>query len=81
LWQQYRDVAAWSFQKSESALQRQHEVGIMAMEFANSLQLYDKEQKDNMALAAGTWIANWIADSSANFETTDNETEEEDTVT
>ena len=37
-----------------------------------------------MALAAGTWIANWIADSSANFETTEEEdttTEEEDIVT
>ena len=81
IWQAYRDNASWNFQKSEKLLQRNHELGVMAMEFANSLQLYDKEQKDNMALAAGTWIANWIADSSANFETTDNETEEEDTVT
>tara|TARA_R100001510_G_scaffold25955_1_gene22808 strand:+ start:1519 stop:3093 length:1575 start_codon:yes stop_codon:yes gene_type:complete len=84
VWQAYRDNASWNFQKSENLLQRNHELGVMAMEFANSLQLYDKEQKDNMALAAGTWIANWIADSSANFETPEEEdttTEEEDTVT
>ena len=28
LWQKYRDNAAWNFQKSESALQRQHEIGV-----------------------------------------------------
>ena len=61
LWQQYRDVAAWSFQKSESALQRQHEVGIMAMEFANTNKLYDKKQKDDLAMGIGNWIAAWVA--------------------
>ena len=60
LWQQYRDVAAWSFQKSESALQRQHEVGIMAMEFANTNKLYDKKQKDDLAMGIGNWIAAWV---------------------
>jgi hypothetical protein len=61
LWQQYRDNAAWNFQKGESQLQRQHEVGIMAMEFANSEKLYDKQQKDNLAAGIGNWIAAWIA--------------------
>jgi len=61
LWQQYRDVAAWNFQKSESALQRQHEVGIMAMEFANTNKLYDKKQKDDLAMGIGNWIAAWVA--------------------
>ena len=45
LWQKYRDNASWNFQKSESFLQRQHEVGIMGMEFANSQQIYDQKQK------------------------------------
>jgi len=63
IWQAYRDNASWNFQKSENQLQRLHEVGVMAMEFANTSALYDKEQKDNMALAVGQWIANWMADS------------------
>jgi len=63
LWQQYRDNAAWNFNKSESAIQRQHEVGIMAMEFANSQKIYSQQQKDNLAAGVGNWIAAWIANS------------------
>jgi hypothetical protein len=63
LWQKYRDNASWNFQKSESQLQRQHEVGIMAMEFANSNSIYDKEQKDNLASGVGNWIAAWMGSS------------------
>jgi hypothetical protein len=63
LWQKYRDNASWNFQKSESFLQRQHEVGIMGMEFANSQQIYDQKQKDNLALGVGNWIAQWMASS------------------
>lgn len=61
LWQMYRDNAAWNFQKSESALQRQHEIGIMAMEFANTQKMYEKEQKDNLAMGIGNWLALWAA--------------------
>ena len=60
LWQKYRDNAAWNFQKSESALQRQHEIGVMAMEFANSNEVYDKEQKDAIGVGVGNWLATWI---------------------
>lgn len=63
LWQAYRDEAAWMLQKSESALQRQHEIGIMGMEFANTKELYNQEQKDNLALGVGNWIATWMAQS------------------
>ena len=61
LWQKYRDNAAWNFQKSESQVQRQHEVGIMAMEFANTQSLYSQEQKDNLAMGIGNWVALWAA--------------------
>ena len=61
LWQQYRDNAAWNFQKGESKLQRDHELGIMAMEFANTNALYDKKQKDDLAMGVGNWIATWAA--------------------
>ena len=63
LWQKYRDNASWNFQKSESYLQRQHEIGIMAMEFANSEKIYDKQQKDNFAAGVGNWIAEWMNNS------------------
>ena len=56
LWQQYRDDAAWNFQKNESYLQRQHEVGIMAMEFANTKSLYNQQQKDELAAGIGNWL-------------------------
>tara|TARA_A100000172_G_scaffold44399_1_gene27322 strand:+ start:33 stop:1406 length:1374 start_codon:yes stop_codon:yes gene_type:complete len=63
LWQKYRDNAAWNFQKTESYMQRQHEVGIMGMEFANTKELYSKQQKDNLALGIGNWVAAWMAGS------------------
>ena len=63
LWQRYRDNASWNFTKSESLLQRQHEVGIMAMEFANSKELYTQEQKDKFASGVGNWIAQWMNNS------------------
>ena len=63
LWQKYRDNASWNFQKSESFLQRQHEVGIMGMEFANSQSIYSQKQKDNLATGVGNWIAQWMAGS------------------
>ena len=61
LWQKYRDNAAWNFQKSESALQRQHEIGIMAMEFANAKETYTREQKDSIGIGVGNWLATWAA--------------------
>ena len=61
LWQQYRDNAAWNFQKGESKLQRDHELGVMAMEFANTTSMYDKKQKDDLAMGIGNWLATWAA--------------------
>ena len=66
LWQKYRDNASWNFSKSESMLQRQHEVGIMAMEFANKTELYDQRQKDNLASGVGNWLAAWVGQSGSN---------------
>ena len=71
LWQKYRDNAAWNFQKSESYMQRQHEVGIMAMEFANTKELYNQQQKDNLAMGIGNWVAAWMAGSNAPPATSD----------
>ena len=59
LWQMYRDNAAWNFQKSENMMQRQHDVGTLAMQFANSNALYEKQQKDMLAAGIGNWLGRW----------------------
>jgi hypothetical protein len=61
LWQSYRDNASWNFQKSENALQREHDIGTLAMQFANSEKLYDQQQKDDLASGIGNWLASWAA--------------------
>jgi hypothetical protein len=33
----------------------------MAMEFANTQSLYSQEQKDNLAMGIGNWVALWAA--------------------
>lgn len=58
LWQMYRDEAAWNFQKSENELAREHDIGTLAMQFANSKELYTKQQKDDLAKMIGNWISN-----------------------
>jgi hypothetical protein len=63
LWQQYRDNASWNFQKSENALQRQHDIGTLAMQFANSTEMYEQQQKDQLAAGIGSWLARWAATS------------------
>ena len=82
-WQKLRDNASWNFQKIESLMQRQHEIGIMAMEFANSEKLYDKQQRDDFAKAAGNWVANWLEDSldDAAEEVVGTDTDDTDTET
>ena len=57
LWQMYRDNASWNFQKSESALARDHDLGSLAMQYANSEALYDKQQKDALAKGVGNWLS------------------------
>ena len=32
------------------------------MEFANTKELYDATQKDNIALGVGNWVATWLAE-------------------
>jgi len=61
LWQSYRDNASWNFQKSENALQRQHDIGTIAMQYANSKDMYDQEQKDEIVTGVGNWVMTWAA--------------------
>ena len=61
LWMMYRDNASWNFQKSENALAREHDMGLNAMNFANSEALYNQQQKDALASGIGNWLARWTA--------------------
>jgi len=58
LWQQYRDNAAWNFQKSENFLQRQHETATIAMQLANQRDILTQQQKDDLAKNLGNWLGN-----------------------
>ena len=62
LWQKYRDNASWNFSKSESQLQRLHELGVMAMEFANSKETYTQTQMDDLSLGLANWLTDWVGD-------------------
>ena len=62
LWNMMRDVASWNFQKSENLLQRQHDIAAIAMQFANTAELYDKEQKDQLKEKIGEFLMNWGMD-------------------
>ena len=64
LWQKMRDNATFNFQKSENFLQKQHEIGLLAMEFANSEKLYDQQQRDLVGVKIGEWLGNWIVSAS-----------------
>ena len=63
LWQQYRDNASWNFQKSENDAQRQHDLVTMAMQFANSNEMYDQQQKDDLLKGLGSWLTRWASGS------------------
>jgi hypothetical protein len=53
LWQRYRDEAGWLFQMAENATQREHELGMLAMEIADNQSIYDKQVKDGLATELG----------------------------
>jgi len=49
LWQRYRDESAWIFQMAENAKQREHQIGMLALEFAQKQEAYDKQLDDQVA--------------------------------
>ena len=61
LWQSYRDNAAWNFQKSESALAREHDLARIAFNYANAKDMYSQEQKDELMKGLGNWFVRWAA--------------------
>jgi len=49
LWQRYRDEAGWLIQMSESATQKEHEVGLLAMQIDEKKDSYDIELRNGVA--------------------------------
>lgn len=49
LWQRYRDESAWIFQMAENQTQREHELGMLAMEIAENQDIYDTQLRNSIA--------------------------------
>ena len=60
MWQMMRDNASWNFTKSENDLARRHDLAAIAMQFANSQEMYSREQKDRMASELAKFLANLV---------------------
>lgn len=59
LWQQYRDNATFNFSASESAMNRQHEMALAALEISANEKAYTKQQKTDLATSVMRIIASW----------------------
>ena len=53
IWQKYRDEAAWIFQMTENEAQRNHAVGMAALEGELNSDLYDKQTSNKFASVLG----------------------------
>lgn len=60
LWQKYRDESAWLFQMAENATQREHELGMLAMEIANNQDVYDTQLRNSVAGELGKAVVRSI---------------------
>ena len=60
MWQQMRDNASWNFTKSENDLARRHDLAAIAMQFANSQEMYSREQKDRMGEELAKFLMNLV---------------------
>jgi hypothetical protein len=60
IWQRYRDESAWIFQMSENAKQREHQIGMLALEFGQKQEMYDQQLEDSTAGELGKLAMNVI---------------------
>lgn len=60
LWQRYRDESAWIFQMAENAKQREHQIGMLALEFSKKQAMYDQQLEDSTAGELGKLAMNVI---------------------
>jgi len=59
LWQQYRDNATFNFTASQSELQRKHESVLKALEVSATKEIYDDQQKSDIAKTIIKVIGAW----------------------
>jgi hypothetical protein len=60
LWQMYRDNATFNFNKTESGLDRQHAIGLMAVENSYNQELLDDQQKKDLIGAVAKFVSTWV---------------------
>jgi hypothetical protein len=60
LWQRYRDESAWIFQMSENAKQREHQIAMLNLQFAEDQSRYDQALEDQTARDLGKAAYNII---------------------
>jgi len=53
LWQRYRDESSWIFQMAENVTQREHELGMLAMEIAENQDIYDQQLRNSLGSELG----------------------------
>ena len=59
LWQKYRDNATFNFNKIESGFDRQHAIGLMAIENSYNQDLLNEQEKKDLIGAVAKFVANW----------------------
>lgn len=60
LWQQYRDEVAWAIQMAENQLQRNHQIGLLAMEVEANKDIYKMQSNDEMTQSLGGAVLNGV---------------------
>lgn len=60
LWQQYRDEVGWAIQMSENQLQRNHQIGLLAMEIEANKDIYNMQANDEMTASLGGAVLNGV---------------------
>ena len=60
LWQYYRDNATFNFNKIESGMDREHAIGLMALENSYNQELLSKQEKQNLIKAVSRFVTNWM---------------------
>ena len=60
LWQMYRDNATFNFNKTESGLDREHAVGLMAIENSYNQDLLSQQNKKDLIKAVAKFVTTWV---------------------
>ena len=56
----YRDNATFNFNKTESGLDREHAVGLMAIENSYNQDLLSQQNKKDLIKAVAKFVTTWV---------------------